>query len=353
MPTTEGKLKFALQIYVGGGNIAMTIKRLSVLTIGLIIVILLGMTLLPDEVSAFKVLVVMSYDPTYPWSVEIREGITHVLPEAWDIQYTYLDTKRYIEQGEKKAEEAYALYQAFQPDGVIAADDNAQTMFVLPYLKEKVKTPVVFCGVNSPPENYGYPASNVTGVLEHPFLAETVGFLKQVDPTLKTIGHLIKKSPTGDAYFQQFQSVASQYAINSVAFKMPETFEEAIAMTKDLKAQCDALFIMTVNGLRDATGSPLTDEQIVPLVVKTFGKPTCTDLQTYVNYGVLCSVGQSGQVQGSLAAEVLLQLLNGTPLAELPIIRNYQGKRMLNVSVLKELGLKPTLPILTGTQLIK
>ena len=331
----------------------MTVKRLFAFTIGLMMGILLGMAVFPDEASAFKVLVVMSYDPTYPWSEEIREGITHVLPETWDIQYVYLDTKRYLEQGEKNAEEAYAFYQTFQPDGVIAADDNAQTLFVVPYLKEKVKTPVVFCGVNSPPENYGYPASNVTGVLEHPFLAETVGFLKQIDPRIKTIGHLIKKSPTGDAYFQQFQSVASQYAITSVAFNMPATFEEALAMTEELKMQSDALFIMTVNGLHDATGTPLTDEQIVPLLVKTFGKPTCTDLQAYVNYGVLCSVGQSGQVQGSLAAEMLLQILNGTPLAELAIIRNYQGRRMLNVSVLKELGLKPTLPILTGTQLIK
>lgn len=331
----------------------MAIKCLARVTIGLMIVIFLGMTLFPDEASALKVLVVMSYDPTYPWSVEIREGITHVLPETWDIRYVYLDTKRYIEQGDKKAEEAYALYQEFQPDGVIAADDNAQTMFVVPYLKDKVKTPVVFCGVNFPPESYGYPASNVTGIVEHPFLAETVGFLKQIDPSLKTIGHLIKKSPTGDAYFQQFQAAVSQYAINSAAFNMPSTFEEAIAMAEDLKTQCDALFIMTMNGLHDATGTPLTEEQIVPVLVKTFGKPTCTDLQAYVTYGVLCSVGQSGQVQGSLAAEMLEQVLNGTPLAELSIIRNYQGRRMLNVSALRELALKPTLPILTGTHLIK
>jgi len=27
------------------------------------------------------------------------------------------------------------------------ADDNAQSMFVLPYLKDKVKTPVMFCAV--------------------------------------------------------------------------------------------------------------------------------------------------------------------------------------------------------------
>ena len=327
--------------------------RFSFMMVGIMLVILVGMMAAPGAASSVKVLVVMSYDETYPWSRELREGIEQGLPDNWDIRYVYLDTKRYLEQGTIRAQEAYALYQQFQPDGVIAADDNAQSLFVVPYLKDSVETPVVFCGVNSPPETYGYPASNVTGVLEHPFLAETVGFLKQIDPGIKTIGHLIKESPTGNAYFQQFQDVSGHYPIQSVAFNMPATLEEALAMVEALKIECDALFLMTVNGLPDATGTPLTDEEIVPLLVKTFGKPTCTDLNAYVNYGVLCSVGQSGQVQGTLAAEMLLKVLQGTPIHELPIIRNFQGRRLLNVSTMRELGLKPGLPILTGTQLIK
>jgi len=36
----------------------------------------------------------MSYDETYPWVGEIREGIESVLKETAEIRYAYLDRRR-------------------------------------------------------------------------------------------------------------------------------------------------------------------------------------------------------------------------------------------------------------------
>jgi hypothetical protein len=115
-----------------------------------------------------KVLVVMSYEEpsVNPWCKQIKQGIDSVLAKTFEITYFYMGTKKNLDGGPQKAEEAYALYRKLRPDGVITVDDNAQWMFVLPYLKDKVHTPVMFCGVNAEPEKYGYPASNVSGVLE-------------------------------------------------------------------------------------------------------------------------------------------------------------------------------------------
>ena len=63
-----------------------------------------------------------------------------------------MDTKKNIEGGVRKAKDAYELYRRLQPDGVIAADDNAQSMFVVPYLKDRYDVPVIFCGVNALPD---------------------------------------------------------------------------------------------------------------------------------------------------------------------------------------------------------
>ena len=95
--------------------------------------------------ARLKVLIIMSYDQTYTWVTELKEGMEPVLAETCEVKYFYMDTKRNLAGGHRKAKEAYALYQAFQPDGVIAADDNAQSMFVVPYLRDKVKPPVIFC----------------------------------------------------------------------------------------------------------------------------------------------------------------------------------------------------------------
>ncbi len=105
------------------------------------------------QAASFKVLVVMSYEETYPTTPEYKEGIKAVLGDTCEIRYFQMDTKQHLEAGPEKAKEAYALYEEFQPDGVIAADDNAQSMFVVPYLKDKVKTPVMFCGVNAEAKN--------------------------------------------------------------------------------------------------------------------------------------------------------------------------------------------------------
>jgi hypothetical protein len=88
------------------------------------------------EAVSCKVLVVMSYEEDNPWCVEIKEGIDLVLTSTCGVKYFYMDTKKDLKGGPQKAEEAYALYQEFQPDGVITADDNVQAMFVVKYLKD-------------------------------------------------------------------------------------------------------------------------------------------------------------------------------------------------------------------------
>ena len=140
------------------------------------------------EPKKTDVLVVMSYEQNNPWCKEIKEGIETALNDQYKATYFYMDTKINMAGGKGKASEAYALYQKLQPKGVIAADDNAQWMFVIPYLKNKVNTPVMFCGVNAEAEKYGYPTSNVSGILERGHIKESITFFKQLVSEAETIG---------------------------------------------------------------------------------------------------------------------------------------------------------------------
>ena len=133
----------------------------------------------------YKVLVVFSYEEDFPWDVEIRDGIEFAFNGEVELHYFYMDTKVNLLSGRQKAAEAFALYRRLQPDGVIAADDNAQAMFVVPYLMNQVTTPVMFCGVNAEAEAYGYPAKNVSGILERFHLEETIAFSRQFYPEIK------------------------------------------------------------------------------------------------------------------------------------------------------------------------
>jgi len=302
--------------------------------------------------SAFKVLAVMSYDEEYAWGLEIKEGIDSVLAETCTLEYVWLDTKRNLAGGDEKAKQAYELYQKFQPDGVIAADDNAQSMFVVPYLRGKVKTPVMFCGVNGEPHDYGYPAANVSGILERLHIRNSIAYAQQLIPSIKKVAYMTKESPSSRAVFRQYEAERETYPAESVAFDMPKTLDEAVSAAKGLRDQSDVLFIETMEGIQDSSGKMFTDKEVVPILAKAYGKPLISNNLYHVEYGTLCAVIKTGQEQGATAAEMLMKAMQGTPVSEIPITLNRKGKRVINLSVMKSLGIKPVSEALKGAKLV-
>jgi ABC-type uncharacterized transport system substrate-binding protein len=305
------------------------------------------------EAASYKIMVVMSYEQENPWCIQIKEGIDSVFAGNSDIKYFYMDTKKNIEGGVQKAKDAYELYKRFRPDGVIAADDNAQSMFILPYLKDKVKTPVMFCAVNEKPEKYGYPASNVSGILERDFIGESIAFAKQLVPSINTVGFLAKDSPSGRAIRNQIEIESDTYLAKSAGLKLVETMKETFAALEEYKMTTDALFITSTNGILDNDGKPLDNEQVTRAVAQYYKKPLIGANDFHVRYGVLCAVVKSGDAQGRMSAKMLLKAIKGTPIKHIPVTVNKYGKRMLNVTAMKELGVRPKRRVLVGTQLVK
>jgi ABC-type uncharacterized transport system substrate-binding protein len=295
----------------------------------------------------------MSYEEANPWCMEIKEGIDSVLSGACELTYFYMDTKMDFEGGGKKAAEAYAIYQKIQPHGVIAADDNAQWMFVAPYLKDKVNTPVMFCGVNAEAHEYGYPAANVSGTLERGHIRESIAFAKQLLPSIKTIGFMAKSSPSGKALWEQVKSESDTYLAQFTTFELVSNLKELVAAQKRLKEQCDVIYLDSMEGIIDDKGKPLDNKEITEHLKKAFDKPIIGANQYHVEQGALCAVVKTGQEQGSTAAEMLLKALQGKAVAEIPITRNYKGRRVINVTVMETLAIKPRPIVLLGAKLVR
>jgi ABC-type uncharacterized transport system substrate-binding protein len=307
-----------------------------------------------DETKKFKVLVVMSYEEDFPWDKEIKQGIESVLSGNSEIRYVYLNTRHNdSETGKTKAKEAYALYQEFKPDGVIAADDNAQSLFVVPYLKDKVKTPIMFNGVNAEPNEYGYPTSHISGILERVHYIESIAFIQQLVPSVKSVGYIWGNNATAKGFYQQVQQEMNTYSAKSVAFRFVETLDDAVKKAEELKPQCDAIFIDLVRGIKDKDGKPLDESAAVPVLVKAFGKPVLTANSYMMKYGALCAVVKTGQEQGQTSAKMLMKAMQGTPVSQIPITKNHNGKRMINATALKAFGIKPDISILQGAEIVK
>jgi ABC-type uncharacterized transport system substrate-binding protein len=315
--------------------------------------LLVSSACLGSAAEPFKVLVVMSYHEEMPWEKEIRAGIDAEFKGSAEIRYFYMNTKNDPDGGVEKAKEAYRIFSEFQPDGIIAADDDAQWLFVVPYLKDRVKTPVVFCGVNAEPDKYGYPAVNVTGILERAHFRESISFLQQLMPKVRSIAFMVTDNQTGWGYKEQIRKESKSYPVSSHSVSLVKTLDEALKAVRVMKKRYDALFLIALEGLTDFQGKPLAERDSFPILVRAFGKPVIGINKFNIRYHMLCAVVKLGNEQGSTAAQMLLQAIKGTPLSSLPVTRNRHGERVLNTTVMKSMGIKPWPFLLVGADLVE
>lgn len=305
-----------------------------------------------DNHKSYKVLVVFSYEENAPWDVAIREEIERVLSPHADLTFFYMDTKAFLQNGPAKAQEAYALYQRLQPDGVIAVDDNAQSMFVVPYLKGKLKVPLMFCGVNAEPGTYGYPTEHISGVLERFHLEESIALTRQLTGRVDNFAFMVKNGPVADILRQQLTAECEHLSAKMVRFMAPDTLDEAIQMARASRQDVDLLFLVGLFGLEN-NGVPATESEAIPRLVAAFAKPTAGIARSVVQSGALSAVITNGNEHGYRAATMLLKALNGTPVDQLPVVRNSQGVRVVNVTTLKRLHLTPDPIVFRGVELVR
>jgi len=307
----------------------------------------------PAWAKAYKVLVVMSYERDNPWVKEIQDGIEAVLAQVAEISYFYMDTKADPAGGPAKAKQALAQFRALAPDGVIAADDNAQSMFVVPHLKGKGKVPVMFCGVNAEASAYGYPAANVSGILERGHLRESIAYVQQLKPSIKTISFVTKDSPSGRAMKRQVMAEKASYSAHVEGVHLVMETGELRALGRQLRDKSDAILIDSLEGVLDAAGRPLANQQVLDVLFATFQGPIVGANRYHVEQGALTAVIKTGQEQGRTAADMLLKALRGTPFSSLPVTRNHGGRRIINVNTMEKLGLKPRPIDLRGAKLVR
>lgn len=300
----------------------------------------------------FKVLVVFSYEEDFLWDIEIKQALEKCLSPHAELTYVYLNTKEDLAGGTEKAAQAYELFRQLKPDGVLAADDNAQSLFVVPYLKNKTPTPVVFCGVNVEPEVYGYPAENVTGILERYHFEATISLSRMLAGEIKSVVIMGKENPSSRILRQQFFRDQGRWSAVLLDVLLPEALPEAVRLAREYRSKADLLILLPFKGIVDAQGRPVNETRAITAVVEAFGKPTGAFVDFIIRHGALSGVLATGEEQGEVSAGMLLELMRGRPVSETPISRNHRGKRIINVTTLKQLGLIPDPMALRGAELI-
>ncbi len=304
-----------------------------------------------ELVKGKKVLIVASYHKGFTWVDDIVRTLEQELTGA-ALTIFYMDSKRNLAGAAEKAREAFALYQELQPDAVITIDDNAQSYFVVPYLRNKVKTPVIFCAVNDDATRYGFPATNVTGVLEKKHYRESISFAQIVNPKIRAIAVLYHPSPSNKVNVAQIEREKGLYSADVIASVSVNSIADVYKALSDYSTNVDAFLLLNMTGIVDADNNQLEGHDALALITGVTDVVTIGASDWEVEVGALCGVIKSGEEQGVLASSQLIAHWDGKAINELPVIANRNGQRYINLKTMKKLQIKLRPEMIIGTKVI-
>lgn len=300
---------------------------------------------------AQTVLVISSYHREYPWDNDYLNAIHTVLGEHNQIEEAFLDTKRlHPDEFEASADRALAITERVQPDVVILGDDNA-LKFMVPRL-EPLAIPMVFLGVNSHPDEYGFGhVTQLTGVLERPLYRQQVRHLRKVLSQRDRFLILMDDSPTmrfavTEAWGTQRTIEIQGSILDIVNTNQADEWLEAVRTAQE---QYDAVIFGTYHTIRYSDGSYAEPDDLMALAYADSQVPLFAFWDFLVGPGMAAGgYVLAGYDQGLAAARKADLILRGMPVSSVPITRGEAGLYLFSRSGIDRWGLR--LSTLTASQ---
>jgi hypothetical protein len=298
---------------------------------------LIGTAAVAGQYEGKRVLHIDSYHQGNTWNDRIAEAVRETLEGTGvELKIIRMDTKRnpseaFARAAALKAKEAI---EAFKPDVVTASDDNASKYLIAPYYKD-ADLPFVFCGLNWDASTYGFPYSNVTGMVEVSPIPQIVRLLRGYARGDR-LGYLTEDTPTKRKELEYHQKLFGitydrVYLANDFA-----EWKEAFLAAQD---EVDMLVILGVAKLTD-----FDDDEAKALAEAKTKIPSGTDFAWLMHVSML-GVGKLPEEQGRWAALAALKILDGTPPSRIPLAHNKEGKLYFNRKIAARLGITEFPPL--------
>ncbi len=284
-----------------------------------------------------KILYINSYHPGYAGSDPTTHGIKSVLKNTGiDLRITYMDTKRNSSEAFIKdaALKAKARIEQFQPDVVIASDDNAAKYLIKPFYKN-AQLPFVFCGVNWDASIYGFPYKNVTGMIEVALVQEIYRQLKNYAKGNR-IGFI-----AGDrlSEHKNLKYYIERFDIEFEKIYFASNFEEWKRAFLNLQEEVDMAMMTSHVGIAN-----WNDQQALAFVEAHTKIPIGTEHGWEMPLA-LVGVVKDFEEMGIWSAHAALRIIEGVSPSRIPITANKKGKLLFNIRIAKRLGINSAPPL--------
>ncbi len=280
------------------------------------------------QAEAARCLFVSSYHKGYAWSDGVERGLRSVLKGKCELQQFDMDTKRKKTEDDKiKAGlAAKALIESWQPDIVITADDNAAKYLIQPYYKNQA-LPFVFCGINWTVAEYGFPYSNVTGMIEVALISPMLEQAREISGGGRRAFYIGAATLTEEKNLKRFQEATAEMGLG-LRSALVRTRDDWLAAYRE--AQDYNFVILGSNaGIND-----WDDSVVLAEVLEQTRKLSVTNHGWMMPFTLL-GITKVPEEQGEWAAKVALYIMDGAAPSSIPIVANSRRDIWVNEAILK------------------
>jgi|GEM_PF-756712 two-component system, cell cycle sensor histidine kinase and response regulator CckA len=286
----------------------------------------------PD--STRKVLILNSYHKEFKWTDDQVSGAKKVLSEGikdLELFVEYMDTKRifnreYLEY----LLNIYRLkYKKIKLDAIITTDDNA-LWFVVRHHKDVFdEAPVSFCGINDYKKILLEGKRQFTGLVEVLDIRPTIDLALKLHPGTRKIVVVVDSTPTGLGQIRDVASVARQYDNLEFEYLQGKDFTHTELFERLRSLPRDSIVLLTV-WLRDKNNVYLSSDEGGRLISANATVPVYGIIDMYYGYGIVGGKILNSRTHGRIAAEKVLQIINGKKPVNLPVLSTSRNPYMFD-----------------------
>jgi diguanylate cyclase (GGDEF)-like protein len=286
--------------------------------------LLLTTNLVHAQQDKHRVLLLLSYHPTFPTSSKIISGLEEAFDlNQIDLEIEFMDSKRHASQESIhlfKQSFANKLKQREKYDVIVTADDNALHFYLDNQHGLFMDTPNVFLGVNNVELALSLESNQaVTGVVEEISIAENIELIKRVRPSNKNIHIILDGTTTGQSNLNSiFKLNPNLVGVNLILINLANlNWDEYLIKVRQLTID-DNILLLTA--YRDKTNSSLEFDQSLALLSANTDAAIFHPFEHGIGQGVLGGVVISHWEQAHQAAIKANQLLNGFDIDQILIM---------------------------------
>ncbi len=274
------------------------------------------------EDRGYRVLMINSYHSTYPWTVEVVEGVRQTLLSSGselEFMVEYMDTKHGASSWHSGPFSRYISkkYSSRRIDLIICSDDDALRFIRIVRGKHFPGVPVVFCGLNNMELFERVALPQLTGVFEELDVRGTAELALGLFPRTLNLALVSDNSSTGMAVARQARK---DLADLRERVKIIELNGLSEAELQDrLSALPSSTVVLMLLYFQDGRGNYISPSRSSALVKSSCSYPMFSLWRMMPEEGAFGGSVMQSRLHGEKAGEIALRVLMGEPAAEIPV----------------------------------